>query len=206
MWLRCVCGLSLRATMSSIICGRSGLTVLVSLMGSSFLSEVDDTSILRTGALHCYHYPLSSLPASRLLLPRSGLERSDFVPWHFSDLAGQASKVGLAGQNGPSALPAEVIFSAVPALAKAPKCGARHNNRTECGALHAPDLRKSHCVGLCWLHEKFLPKNSDAATRNHHCLAHVARRTARRQARHRSGRFGRGDQAPPAGAPVGRPR
>jgi hypothetical protein len=25
--------------------------------------------------------PLNRLPASRLLLPRSGLERSDFVPW-----------------------------------------------------------------------------------------------------------------------------
>ena len=25
---------------------------------------------------------LDRLPASRLLLPRSGLERSDFVPWH----------------------------------------------------------------------------------------------------------------------------
>jgi len=31
---------------------------------------------------HCYHYPLSSLPASRLLIPRNGLERSDFVLWH----------------------------------------------------------------------------------------------------------------------------
>src|SRR6266513_6290480 len=41
-------------------------------MGSSFLSEVDDTSILRTGALHRYHYPLTWLSASRLLLPRSG--------------------------------------------------------------------------------------------------------------------------------------
>src|SRR5882757_350079 len=51
-------------------------------MGSSFLSEVDDTSILRTGALHRYHYPLTWLSASRLLLPRSGLERSDFVRWH----------------------------------------------------------------------------------------------------------------------------
>ena len=56
--------------------------MLVSLMGSSFLSEVDDTSILRTGALHRYHYPLTWPPASRLLLPRSGLERSDFVHWH----------------------------------------------------------------------------------------------------------------------------
>jgi hypothetical protein len=26
--------------------------------------------------------PLDRLPASRLLLPRSGLERSDFVHWH----------------------------------------------------------------------------------------------------------------------------
>jgi hypothetical protein len=59
--------------------------VLVSLMGSSFLSEVDDTSILRTGALHRYHHPLTWPPASRLLLPRSGLERSDFVLWHEPD-------------------------------------------------------------------------------------------------------------------------
>ena len=29
---------------------------------------------------------LDRLPASRLLLPRSGLERSDFVLWHFSDV------------------------------------------------------------------------------------------------------------------------
>src|SRR5215471_10115980 len=48
-------------------------------MESSFLSEVHDTSILRTGALHRYHYLLTWLPASRLLPPRSGLERSDFV-------------------------------------------------------------------------------------------------------------------------------
>jgi len=43
-------------------------------MESSFLIEVDNTSILRTGALHCYHYTLNRLPAPRLLLPRSGLE------------------------------------------------------------------------------------------------------------------------------------
>jgi hypothetical protein len=29
-----------------------------------------------------YRCPLHRLPASRLLLPRSGLERSDFVHWH----------------------------------------------------------------------------------------------------------------------------
>src|SRR5215831_3204129 len=56
--------------MSSIIRRRSGLTVLVSLMESSFLIEAVNTSILRTGALHCYHYyilstgsrPLGSCP------------------------------------------------------------------------------------------------------------------------------------------------
>src|SRR5215471_15842139 len=68
--------------MSSIIRRRSGLTVLVSLMESSFLFEACNTSILRTGALHCYHYyTLNWLPAPRLLPPRSGLARSDFVPW-----------------------------------------------------------------------------------------------------------------------------
>jgi hypothetical protein len=36
---------------------------------------------------------LDRLPASRLLLPRSGLERSDFVQWHFSDLTGPAGDV-----------------------------------------------------------------------------------------------------------------
>jgi len=50
-------------------------------MGSSILSEVDDTSILRTGLSTCYWRPLGRLPASRLLPPRSGLERSDFVQW-----------------------------------------------------------------------------------------------------------------------------
>src|SRR6185437_14840978 len=50
-------------------------------MESSFLIEVDNTSTIRTGALHCYHYTLTPLPASRLLFPRSGLERSDFVRW-----------------------------------------------------------------------------------------------------------------------------
>jgi len=48
-------------------------------MGSSILSEVDDTSILRTGLSTCYWRPLGRLPASRLRPPRSGLERSDFV-------------------------------------------------------------------------------------------------------------------------------
>src|ERR1700731_3669483 len=50
-------------------------------MGSSILSEVEDTSILRTGLSTCYWRPLGRLPASRLRPPRSGLERSDFVHW-----------------------------------------------------------------------------------------------------------------------------
>jgi hypothetical protein len=52
--LLCVCGLSLRALMSSIMRWRSGLMASV-LMGT-LLSEVDDTSILRkrpTGQHHC---------------------------------------------------------------------------------------------------------------------------------------------------------
>src|SRR6516165_10751527 len=66
--------------MSSTMRCRSGLTVLVSLMESSILSEVDDTSILRTGL------PTPLWPSSQLatglspVAPRSGLERSDFVP------------------------------------------------------------------------------------------------------------------------------
>src|SRR5712691_124519 len=87
MWLRCVFGLSLRAAMSSIIRRRSGLTVLVSLMGSSILSEVDNTSISGRGSQTRQRFPLSWLPVSRLLPPRSGLERSDFVRWHETDIA-----------------------------------------------------------------------------------------------------------------------
>jgi hypothetical protein len=53
-------------------------------MESSILSEVDDTSILRTGL--STPLCLSSQLATGLspLAPRSGLERSDFVHWHIS--------------------------------------------------------------------------------------------------------------------------
>src|ERR1700704_4867254 len=50
-------------------------------MGSSILGEVHDTSILRTELSTRYRSPLGWLQASRLLPPRSGLERSDFVLW-----------------------------------------------------------------------------------------------------------------------------
>src|SRR5258708_677743 len=55
-------------------------------MGSSILGEVHDTSILRTELPTRYRAPLGWLQASRLLPPRSGLERSDFVHWPLSDL------------------------------------------------------------------------------------------------------------------------
>src|SRR5208283_3886565 len=82
MWLRCVCGLSLRAAMSSIIRRRSGLTVLVSLIGRSFLSEVERPSILRTElpVAPSLSYRLATRPLGSRP-PRSGPERSDFVPW-----------------------------------------------------------------------------------------------------------------------------
>src|ERR1700739_2367919 len=71
-------------------------------MESSSLIEVYNTSILRTGALHCYHYTLNRLPAPRLLLPRSGLERSDFVLWHIPDVLGDGRPKGLANFARPS--------------------------------------------------------------------------------------------------------
>src|ERR1700757_3903186 len=69
-------------------------------MESSFLIEVDNTSILRTGALHCYHYTLNRLPAPRLLLPRSGLERSDFVQWPVRDIPTSTVNVCSVGHFG----------------------------------------------------------------------------------------------------------
>ena len=60
--------------------------MLVSLMGSSILSEGCQHLDSQDGALQCYYDPLNRLPVSRLLLPLSGLERSDFVRWPDADL------------------------------------------------------------------------------------------------------------------------
>ena len=72
----------------------------MSLIESSILSEVDDTSILRTG-LPSPLWPSSQL-ASGLssLAPRSGLERSDFVPWHPSDVLLGNVSVGYPAVGG----------------------------------------------------------------------------------------------------------
>lgn len=61
----------------------SGTTAVVSLTRSSVPREVDDCSIQVASFFAALSLSsLDRLRASRLLLPRSGLERSDFVPWH----------------------------------------------------------------------------------------------------------------------------
>jgi hypothetical protein len=49
-----------------------------------------------------YRCPLDRLPASRLLLPRSALERSDFVRWHFSEVPALMRDVRSLRQTGSS--------------------------------------------------------------------------------------------------------
>jgi hypothetical protein len=67
MWILCVCGLSLRALMSSIMRWRSGLMASV-LMGT-LLSEVDDTSILRKRPTVRHHCSLKCSPRSQKSRP-----------------------------------------------------------------------------------------------------------------------------------------
>jgi len=47
-----------------------------------------------------YRCPLHRLRVPRLLLPRSGLERSDFVLWHLCDMPLNADNVCLSGKTG----------------------------------------------------------------------------------------------------------
>ena len=56
-----------------------------------------NTTLVDRVDLPRYRCPLNRLPASRLLLPRSGLERSDFVPWPDADLCNVSSYVGSSG-------------------------------------------------------------------------------------------------------------
>jgi len=51
-----------------------------------------------------YHYPLNRLPASRLLLPRSGLERSDFVRWPIGEVSARRFDVCFVGHSQPELL------------------------------------------------------------------------------------------------------
>src|SRR5208337_4554279 len=51
-------------------------------MGRSFLSvRLNDPRFSGRGSPSRHRYSIGLLPASRLPPPRSGLERSDFVPW-----------------------------------------------------------------------------------------------------------------------------
>jgi hypothetical protein len=61
---------------------------------------------------------LDRLPASRLLLPRSGLERSDFVRWHKTDSFAQ-----LAGSKIPSTSAAEALAAPALRAAQRPETG-----------------------------------------------------------------------------------
>jgi hypothetical protein len=79
MWLRCGGELARSHIFDHTLTQRTDSVSLVH--GELHPGEVDDTSILRTGLSNGYWGPLDWLPISRLLLPRSGLERSDFVPW-----------------------------------------------------------------------------------------------------------------------------
>jgi hypothetical protein len=65
---------------------------------SSVPREVDDSSIQVTSfATALSLSSLDRLRASRLLLPRSGLERSDFVPWPFATYCVAARSPSLTG-------------------------------------------------------------------------------------------------------------
>src|SRR5271155_1915087 len=59
--------------------------------GNSILSEVDNTSISGRGSQTRQRFTLVWLPLSRLLPPRSGLERSDFVLWRNAAVSRNAS-------------------------------------------------------------------------------------------------------------------
>src|SRR6185312_2887071 len=58
-------------------------------MENSILSEVDDTSILRTAPPTRYRPRPATGPSAQA--PRSGLERSDFVHWPVSTVRGSAA-------------------------------------------------------------------------------------------------------------------
>ena len=79
----------------------SGTTAVVSLTRSSVPREVDGCSIQVTSFFAALS--LSSLDryeSSRLLLPRSGLERSDFVPWPIATFRCEAEFGRHRGHSG----------------------------------------------------------------------------------------------------------
>src|SRR5258708_38352096 len=83
--------------------------------------------------------PLDRLPASRLLLPRSGLERSDFVRWHQTDLRKQPGNVRYSGMNGSSS---DALRG--PSLCFVQVFGRRHEEAIH--ALRRPASEKRQCT------------------------------------------------------------
>jgi hypothetical protein len=59
--------------------------------------HADNTWADRVDLATRHRCPLDRLPASLLLLPRSGLERSDFVLWHLWDMPTASSHVRFRG-------------------------------------------------------------------------------------------------------------
>ena len=79
----------------------SGTTAVVSLTRSSVPREVDDCSIQVTSFSTALSLSsLDRLRASRLLLPRSGLERSDLVRWPVATYCGAARVWSLTAYSG----------------------------------------------------------------------------------------------------------
>src|SRR5262249_26956269 len=123
MWLRCVCGLSLRAAMSSIMRWRSGLTVVMLLIESSILSEVDDTAILRTGLstpllliLSTGYRPLGSCPRA------AGWSAATLCSGPTPTTSAVQQVVGCLGYSGRDA---DVVVT--PALDPKPSFNGRHH-------------------------------------------------------------------------------
>src|ERR1700741_4647239 len=95
-------------------------------MGSSILSEGCQHLDSQDGALQRYHYSLNRLPASRLLLPRSGLERSDFVLWPFATKIHVAWHVRDLGKSGLVVL-SESVSRFDPSTTSSDKFWVMHN-------------------------------------------------------------------------------
>jgi hypothetical protein len=76
------------------VMARSLLAVLVHALHatSTLVDRIDLTTKLSLSSL-------DRLPASRLLLPRSGLERSDFVLWLFASFRCRAASWSLSGKS-----------------------------------------------------------------------------------------------------------
>jgi hypothetical protein len=79
------CGSILPCHSSKLVCAIRQDNFVIALWRGRAL-HADNTLLIVSTLPPRHRCPLDRLPASRLLLPRSGLERSDFVRWHDPDL------------------------------------------------------------------------------------------------------------------------